>query len=156
MLTGLRCYPLAIAGRSRFCVEGSERGPLGRKIRAPVAGGPSRRALLEVVDAASGAVPCVERYLCAFWTQAVSQSSVQSCTRDLLCWFRSAQQDRSTSDNVRDFVVAMRETTKSARQGDSGTNGLPRVCRVESQNDRQEVIFFLYRRNQVCAEWVCR
>ncbi|POH64692.1 integrase [Cryobacterium zongtaii] len=71
----------------------------------------------EVVDAGSGAVPCVERYLYDFWAKGMSTSSVESYARDLLRWFRflwdsGRQWDRATRDDVRDFVVAMREATK--------------------------------------------
>jgi site-specific recombinase XerD len=71
----------------------------------------------EVIDQGSVPVPCVESYLHDFWAQGMSVSSVESYARDLLRWFRflwasGRQWDRASRDDVRDFVVAMREATK--------------------------------------------
>ena len=62
-------------------------------------------------------IPSVEQYLQDFWARGMSSSSVESYARDLLRWFRflwgsGKEWNRVTRDDVREFVTALRASTK--------------------------------------------
>ena len=71
----------------------------------------------EVLGCEGVPVPSVESYLRDFWARGMSSSSVESYARDLLRWFRflwrsERDWDRVTRDDVRDFVMSLREVFK--------------------------------------------
>lgn len=90
----------------------------------------------EVVDRDDASIPSVARYLQDFWARGMSLSSVESYARDLLRWFRflwvgDREWNRVTSDDVRDFVLSLREVAK--RPAESRRSG-PAVNEVSGKS----------------------
>lgn len=97
----------------------------------------------EVLDRDDASIPGVAQYLQDFWARGMSLSSVESYARDLLRWFRflwvaDREWSRVTSDDVRDFVLSLREAVKrpagSRRSGPAvnAVSGKPYVSDVYS------------------------
>ncbi|KRF09321.1 hypothetical protein ASH00_06760 [Arthrobacter sp. Soil782] len=66
-------------------------------------------------------IPSVGLYLLDFWARGMSPASVESYARDLLRWFRflwgvGREWNRVNGDDVRDFVIGLRDAPKQAVQ----------------------------------------
>jgi site-specific recombinase XerD len=66
-------------------------------------------------------IPSVEQYLLDFWARGMSPASVESYARDLLRWHRflwgaGREWNRVTREDVRDFVMTLREMSKRPTQ----------------------------------------
>ncbi len=77
----------------------------------------------------------VERYLHDFWARGMSTSSVESYGRDLLRWFRflwgfDKEWNKAGRDDVRAFVISLREASKDSR---SRSRSLPAVNDVSGK-----------------------
>lgn len=121
MITGQWRHELGIQGQGSF---GEDR-VVGRVGAMPLA------PYWEVVGGDGASIPSIEQYLEDCWARGMSSSSVESYARDLLRWFRflwssGRDWDRATRDDVRDFVLSLREAPKRPsgirRQAGSAVN----------------------------------